>query len=194
LGGRAEVRLTLFEYLAIAFSLVFSFAAMRLVGGLPYAVDPDRRYWVHVTLVVVQLFSTVGVFWVFWSFRDVEWNLARFLLALSSPALIYFNACVLVPEVPGSIESWRDYYFATCQRYFAGVIAWTIAVMATSTIILDIPLIHPIRGIQAIYLVVGILGVSTRNPRVHAGIAVFFICMAPLIALSVGLRPGPLVR
>ena len=78
--------------------------------------------------------------------------------------------------------------------FFAGVIAWTIAVMATSTIILDIPLIHPIRGIQAIYLAVGILGVSTRNPRAHAGIAVFFICMAPLIALSVGLRPGPLVR
>jgi len=34
---------TLFEYLAIAFSLVFSFAAVRLVGGLPYALEPGRR-------------------------------------------------------------------------------------------------------------------------------------------------------
>jgi hypothetical protein len=186
--------LTLFEYLAIAFSLVLSFAAMRLVGGLPYAVDPDRRYWVHVTLVVVQLVSTVTTFWVFWSFRDVEWNLARFLLALSSPVLIYFNACVLVPEVPGSIENWRDYYFATCKRYFAGVCVWAIAVTATTTIILGIPLIHPIRGQQSVMLAVGILGLSTRNPRVHAGIAVFFICMAPLLAFSVLLRPGPLVQ
>ena len=43
--------MTLFEYLAIAFSLVLSFAAMRLVAGLPYAVQADRRYWVHLVFV-----------------------------------------------------------------------------------------------------------------------------------------------
>ena len=37
--------MTLFEYLAIAFSLVLSFSAMRLVAGLPYAAHPNRRYW-----------------------------------------------------------------------------------------------------------------------------------------------------
>ena len=33
--------MSLFVYLAIAFSLVFSFAAIRLVSGLPYALDPS---------------------------------------------------------------------------------------------------------------------------------------------------------
>jgi hypothetical protein len=194
LGGKAELRVTLFEYLAIAFSLVLSFAAMRLIAGLQHALNPDRRYWVHVTLVFVQLLATVVVFWVFWSFRDVEWNLPRFLLVLASPALIYFNACALIPEVPVSIESWRDYYFTTCHRYFAGVGVWAIVVMASSTIVLDMPLMHPARGTQSLFLAVGILGVASRNPRVHAGIAILFLCTIPLLAVSLGLRPGPLVR
>ena len=36
--------MTLFEYLAIAFSLVFSFAAVRLVGGLPAALARGRGF------------------------------------------------------------------------------------------------------------------------------------------------------
>lgn len=35
--GARSVSMTLFEYLAIAFSLVFSFSGMRLVEGLPHA-------------------------------------------------------------------------------------------------------------------------------------------------------------
>ena len=42
--------MTLFEYLAIAFSLVFSFIAARLVAGLPHALDSSRRYFVYLEL------------------------------------------------------------------------------------------------------------------------------------------------
>jgi hypothetical protein len=45
--------MTLFEYLAIAFGLLFSMTALRLVGGLPAALDPDRRFWVHVMILSV---------------------------------------------------------------------------------------------------------------------------------------------
>ena len=34
--------MTLFEYLAIAFGLLFSLTALRLIGGLPAALDRDR--------------------------------------------------------------------------------------------------------------------------------------------------------
>ncbi len=101
--------MTLFEYLAIAYSLVFSFSAMRLVGGLPHALDPNRRYWLHVCWVLIQLVGTAGQFWLFWSYRDVEWSYPRFLLTLANPSLLYFNACTLVPEAPASVESWRTY-------------------------------------------------------------------------------------
>lgn len=42
----AEHAMTLFEYLAIAFSLVLSSSAMRLIRALSHALQRDRRYWV----------------------------------------------------------------------------------------------------------------------------------------------------
>jgi hypothetical protein len=192
--GKVEHRMTLFEYLAIAFSLVFSFSAMRLIGGLPHALAADRRYWVHLTLVLGQLFATVGVFWVFWSYRDVEWSLPRFLLALGSPALIYFNACALIPEVPASVDSWHDYYLSVRQRYFAGMVVWAFVVMAASTVILDMPWAHPARGSQVVFLAIGVIGLAFSDPRVHAGIAAAFLCGIPIFAFVLGSHPAPLLQ
>jgi len=56
---------TPFEYLAIALGLVFTIAAMRLIGGLPHALDPARRYWVHLTLVLMMLFGVAASLWTF---------------------------------------------------------------------------------------------------------------------------------
>ena len=66
--------MTLFEYLAIAFSLVLSFSAMRLVAGLPYATQRGQ-YWVHLVFVLSQLLVTVVAFWNLWSFREATWTL-----------------------------------------------------------------------------------------------------------------------
>ena len=97
--------MTLFEYLAIAFSLVLSLSGMRLVAGLPHAIQAGRRYWVHLCFVCWQLVLTVMIFWLFWTFRSVNWNFVTFALVLASPSLIYFNACTLIPESPSSVES-----------------------------------------------------------------------------------------
>ena len=51
--------MTLFEYIAIAFSLIFSYAAMRLVAVLPYAVATDKRDWLHLSHVLLILFGIV---------------------------------------------------------------------------------------------------------------------------------------
>ena len=88
--------MTLFEYLAIAFSLILSFAALRLIGGLPYAADPNRRYWVHLVFVCNHLAVVALVFWNLWSFRNATWTLPKFLIVLIIPGLIYFLACALI--------------------------------------------------------------------------------------------------
>ncbi len=112
--------MTLFEYLAIAFSLVFSFTAIRLVGGLPFAFDGTRRYWIHLVVIGLQLGCVAGGFWGFWSYRDVVWSFPKFLLALSGPGVFYFLATTLVPESPSQVASWRDYYYSVRVPYFVG--------------------------------------------------------------------------
>jgi hypothetical protein len=49
--------MSLFEYLAIAFSLVLSTEAMRIVGGLPHGVDGAKRYWVRLGAVAITPFQ-----------------------------------------------------------------------------------------------------------------------------------------
>ena len=90
----------IFEYLSIAYSLVFSFAAIRLVAGLPHAIAANRRYPVHISHVVLMLFALLALFWSFWSFRDIEWHFFNFISLLAGPGLVYFLACTLIPDEP----------------------------------------------------------------------------------------------
>jgi hypothetical protein len=190
LGGVSDRLMILFEYLAIAFSLVFSFSGMRLVSGLPHAVRPGRRYWVHLCFLFWQLLTTVGIFWAFWSFRTVSWNFLTFLLVLASPGLIYYNACTLVPENPSTVESWRDHYYSIRNRYFVGVTCWIVVVAIISTVVLDMPLFHPARGGQVAVLVAGVAGVAFPNHRVQASIAVFVLAVSVVLLFTSGFRPG----
>ena len=184
--------MTLFEYLAIAFSLLFSFAGMRLVGGLPHAVQRARRYWIHLGCICFQLLATVVVFWVFWSYRDVEWTFPTFLLVLANPGLIYYNACTLIPENPRAVESWYDYYYSIRRRYFIGVSCWIIAVATSSTIVLAMPFLHPGRTTQVLILAAGLWGAVSANQRVHAGLIFVLLSSVIVFVLTVASQPGSL--
>jgi len=179
--------MTLFEYLAIAFSLIFSASAMRLIGGLPHATQPGRRYSVHLAYVCFQLAATAAVFWVFWSFRDLEWTFGTFLLVLVSPAIVYYNACTIVPEMPGEVGSWRDYFFAVRRRYFLGFVAWVVAVATISSIVMNVPVFHPVRLMQASLLVASLVGLWSADERVHKGLVLFFLGYLGYVAVGYGM-------
>jgi hypothetical protein len=184
--------MTLFEYLAIAFSLVLSFSAMRLISGLPFVVQKHNRYWVHSIFVCFQLFATMAVFWNFWGLRDVEWTFLTFVMALTSPAVIYYNACVLVPENPSEVQSWRDYYFSVRRRYFIGMTSWMVIVAILSVVVLSVPLFHPVRTFNVLMLVGSVSGLLSENPRVHGALAVFSFAIFAFLMTVFAFRPDSL--
>jgi hypothetical protein len=181
---------SLFEYLAIAFSIIFSLSAMRVISGLPHTLRAGGRYWIHATWVWLQLLSTVIVFWDFWSFSHVQWTLPKFVLALIAPGLIYLNTCTLIPERAESVESWKDYYVSVSRRYFLGLGALMAATVANSTVFLDIPLTHPLRILQLVFAAFCAAGVLSTSPKVHAGIAVGSAGFALTMVFLVARRPG----
>jgi hypothetical protein len=184
--------MTLFEYLAIAFSLVLSFSGMRVISGLPFVVQKRSRYWVHFAFVCFQLFVTLAVFWNFWALRAVEWTFPTFVIALASPAVIYYNACVLVPENASEVESWRDYYFSVRRRYFIGLTSWMVIIAVISLTVLAVPLLHPGRAFNVLMLVAAVSGVLSENPRVHGALAILFICLLAFAMTVIAFQPGPL--
>jgi len=186
--------MTHFEYLAIAFSLLFSFAAVRLVGGIPYALAPGRRYWVHLSLVFHELLRVAAGFWAFWSFRAIAWTFPTFLLALVGPGLVYFLAATLVPADPTGVDSWQEFYFSVRRRYFLAIIFWAVAIATTTTILVHMPWSHPFRLVQLGFLAFGIIGATFASPRVHAGLALVSLILPAVAALTVLLPPGSLAN
>jgi len=184
--------MALFEYLAIAFSLILSSAAMRLVGGLAHVFEPGRRYWVHACFVLIGLASGALVFWAYWSYREATWDFFRFLAALAQLGALYFLATTLVPESPGAVASWRDYYESVRVRYFSGLIVFAITTALVVTLMVAMPLTHPARLAHAGLLVSGVVGVSTANPRVHAALAIAGLVSMPILGATVFLRAGSL--
>ena len=184
--------MTLFEYLAIAFSLVCSFTALRLLAGLPHAAQPGRRYWVHFSFACAQLLVTVVVFWIFWSYRDTTWTFPRFLLVLSSPALIYFNTCTLIPENPPSVESWNTYYYSVRRRFFIGQVVWVLVVAVGTTVMLQLPWAHPARLSQSAFLLIFCVGAVSDSRRIHSGLALCSIAIGLIATFTLALRPGSL--
>ena len=174
--------MVVFEYIAIAFSLVYSFTVMRLVSGLPYATRPGRIYWVHLVFLLTFLLWVVNAFWAFWSYHEVEWTYLRYIIALSSPAAMYYMAVVLVPSEPAEVTSWRDYYFSVRRRAFIGFGVLALVAEMTTTVLLGLPLIHPLRLAGLGNLVAAIVGFSFEDARVHGGLAV----LAFLAVIAVG--------
>lgn len=185
---------TLFEYLAIAFGLLYSVAALRVLGGLPVAIDKSRRYSLHLSLIFVLLLLIATSFWTFWSLRDVAWTFQGFLLALLVPGLLYYCAAVLVPENPEEVLSWRDYYFRAHRRWYTGLGVWGLGAAVSATVNLGMPLHHPARAVHVTSIVVGIVGSVSSNPRVHAAIVTVVTTLMILAALSPNLGPGWMAR
>ncbi len=57
--------MTLFEYLAAGYVLILSFAVLRGVAGVPYALRPSSRYWVHAVYLSSLLANCLVSFWAF---------------------------------------------------------------------------------------------------------------------------------
>jgi hypothetical protein len=186
--------MTLFEYLATASSLLYSITALRVLGGIPGAIGPNRRYSLHLMLTFTLLLFTTLSFWTFWSLRDVEWTFRGFTLALMIPGLLYYCAAVLVPENPEDVASWRDHYFAVRRRWFGGFALWGVAAAASASVNLGMPLNHPARGVHVSALALGIIGAMSARPRLHTVIVTVLGLLSIVAALDPQLDPDWLTQ
>lgn len=173
--------MSFFDYLAMAFSLVFALSAVRLVSGLPYALAPARRSWIHLAFVLHELMRVAAGFWFFWSYREIEWTFPLYLLALVAPCIVYFLAAALVPEDPSHVLSWEHHYFELRRRYFLGTLAWVGVVTLSGSAIGDQPLGDPARLTQVLLAGLAITGAWSESLPVHRVLAAIAVAL-PLLA------------
>ena len=181
--------MTLFEYIAVAASLLSSFVAVRLLGGLAAAFQPDSRYWVHAGWVCLSIFLITLNWWIFWSYREVDWNYALFVLAHLPLALLYLLATVLVPAESSQVLSWRDHYFTVRRRFFALNIAYIGSAFLCTVILLGHPVLHPRRVLIVVIVAMFTAGLMKESPRLQVAILLVFAA-TQIVAAALWLRPG----
>jgi hypothetical protein len=163
---------TLFEYVAVAASLLCSFTAARLLGGIAAAFQPGPRYWIHAGWVCLAVVSVTTNWWLFWSYHEVDWNYWRFLVALLPLVILYVLATVLVPAGSSEVRSWRDHYFEVRRRFFLLNIGYVFAFYLATVVLLGHPVLHYRRVIPASLLTIFTAGLVSDAPRLQT--AVFF--------------------
>jgi hypothetical protein len=141
---------------------------------------------------VAALLMVTIAFWVFWSMREVDWTYPRFVLALSAPGALFYVAKTLVPDDPSVIDSWREYYFSVRIKMFLGLGSWAVLTAISSTLILEMALLHPARVGQFTVFAVSIVGIASRSPRVHAVLALTWLAADMIFGSSIFFSPDAL--
>jgi len=59
-------------------------AVELLLGGVATVLSPGRRFSLHLLLTFNLLLLLLESFWIFWSFREVQWTFLAFTLVLVS--------------------------------------------------------------------------------------------------------------
>ena len=181
--------MTLFEYTAVAASLVISFTVVRLLGGVSPALDPSRRYWVHVAWIVYGLLNATANWWTYWSYNEVSWNYSLFLLSLMPLAVAYVVAALLLPEGAREVTSWRSHFQRVRKRFYAFQIAYLVLVIVCTVAILGHPVLHVRRIIPVSMIAALSAGIVLESEGAQVVVLCLFVAIN-LIAGAVFIAPG----
>ena len=146
-----------------------SFAVARLIGGLPQALEPERRYWIHAVWVVSAIANLVLSWWLIFMYREVDWTFVLFALWLTPTGFLLYSANILVPENADGVESWRDHFYTIRKRLMGANIGFAAAIVAINGTALEPQagqVLGPIPG--AVFLAVGYRFESERVQSVVA--------------------------
>jgi len=181
----------LFDYISIAFSFVYTAAALRLIGGLPAATNKDRRYIVHLLFILIILISIISSFWGIWAYRNLEgWKLYKFIFLLLDGSLYYFIATVLVPENPNEVDSWKDHYYKNKHKLFFAMLIFLTYIQLNGYVLNGIFDLGPEQFFHVIFLIPIYFGLKSKNHKVHVAIACFYLITTITMMLTVASEPG----
>jgi hypothetical protein len=108
--------MSLFEYLAVAISIVLGFSLTHLLGSVPSVFGTSRRYSVHAVFFVFLVLLHPQLWWALWDLHDdSSWTLLTFFYTLMGPALLYLTATSLIPADRSFSERW-DVHFESARR------------------------------------------------------------------------------
>jgi hypothetical protein len=149
---------------------------VRLLDGAPFAFRAGRFYAPHAFWVATKFLHHFLVWWNAWILRDVDWNLAYFMLQLGTPVVLYLQASVLVTSNPNEVSDWREHFYSTRKSFFGLNMLFALLVISSTAVPSGITPAGPIATAVAI-VALSLVGFRSESHRVQVGIACFALCL-----------------
>ena len=187
--------MTLFEYMSVAISLILALTFAEGLRGLRNALEPARRYWIHVAWLLLKLYNPVMYWWLTWSYKDIPeyWNLGTYTLALVNPSIMYLQVYSLVSDRPYKVTSWREHFFRHRKWFFGlNILLGVLAIFVFSNLLTPAP---PNFGLMigiGLITALSVAGFLSDNPRLHAVIIAFAAGFQIFYLVGLAFGPAPL--
>ncbi len=159
--------MTLFEYLAVAFSIVLGFSVTHLLGSVRSVLDADRRYSIHIIFFFLLVLLHPQLWWALWDLHDdAPWNLLTFFYTLIGPSLLYLAATSIVPIDRSFRGRWEDHFNSSRRWIYGFVAAYSLWGFGEVLWVFQVSLFHPYRFVQISMFLVAMTGAVARSSRV----------------------------
>jgi hypothetical protein len=176
-----------FSYLSVLISIVLGLGVTHLLASAAKLIRfraAVRLYAPTLVWIGLLFLLHVQIWWAVFELRDVsDWTFFSFLLVLAIPTLAYLLSALLVPDFDRETDiDLKASYFEN-RRWFFGLFTLIPLVSLVQEAVISSGIRWDADPVFRLgFLVLGLVGVSTRRERVHQWLApVGFIAFAGYI-------------
>lgn len=141
--------MSLFEFISVMVSIVLGLSLATMLTGVSRLVRCPggvRFYLPFGVWLLNLLLLHFLLWWSFWDIRNVDWNYAKFLLAILQPLAVFLITTILIPVETGSGSVCLRDRFQEGRRWF-----FAVFLVAETLFILDGPLVFGTEPIWIVY-------------------------------------------
>jgi len=182
------VQIAPYQHVVVVMSIVLGLSVTQLLKGLAQLYRTRNRvrpYWLHTAWVVLLIFFSLVLWWLFWNYRSIEdWSFFRFVLYLSPMIVFYFLTSIVTPDPSDPITDYKDYYFSSRVGFF-GTFALQVVLSHTAGVVIrGLPVLDSSDPFRLAIVVLLLIAMRSTSERVHA---VVFILLAIVMIAFVAL-------
>jgi hypothetical protein len=182
------VQIAPYQHVVVVMSIVLGLSVTQLLKGLAQLYRTRNRvrpYWLHTAWVVLLIFFSLVLWWLFWNYRTIEeWSFFRFVLYLSPMIVFYFLTSIVIPDPSDPVANYKEYYFASRVGFFGTFALQVVLAHTAGVVIRGLPLLDSSDTFRLAIVVLLLIAMRSASERVHA---VVFALFAIVIVAFVGL-------
>ena len=171
-----------FEFVLVLMSFVVAFAISEILAGWGRQFaerDHVKPSGLQLMASALLLLALVQGLWGYWSYRDLDWTLGRFLIAFLPLLVLSTSAFFITPHISDrGVSDAREHYMRVRSVLFTLLSAYVILNTLTEwTLSGLVP--HGGQAIRPVAIAIFVALAVSRDPRIHwAGLTILLILQA----------------